>query len=231
MDYFTKKNIKNILYASMPRKLKSSEIINKFNEIAHTIDNRFGDRTIYVDIILAINERIPAMVETGVYSKLLEKILKELYDGLTEVNRLAKIYQLVCNWSLLNISNKDDTELVNFSLNEYMEADQIFEYKYLMDKATKSINELGTKSPEMNLYIDLVRNCDEYAMVQLDKKNRARVFYENNLLLYYLAWLSEKKLDELLPKVMYVDIYSNIAGEAYNIRIREWKKDKNSKFW
>ncbi|MCE6090780.1 hypothetical protein J7894_01670 [Mycoplasmopsis agalactiae] len=221
MNYFTEKNIKNILYASMPRKLKSSEIIDKFNEIANTISNKFGDRTTYINIILAINERIPAMEKAWVYSKLLEKILKELYEGLTEVNRLAKIYQLICNWSLLNIDNREDTELVNFSLNEYMEYDRIFEYKYLMDKATKSINELGTKSPEMNLYIDLVRDCNEYAMVQLDKKGRARKFYENNLLLSYLAWLSKKNLDELLPNVMYADIHSDIAKEAYNIGIIE----------
>ncbi|MCE6090689.1 hypothetical protein J7894_01110 [Mycoplasmopsis agalactiae] len=221
MNYFTEKNIKNILYASMPRKLKSSEIIDKFNEIANTISNKFGDRTTYINIILAINERIPAMEKAWVYSKLLEKILKELYEGLTEVNRLAKIYQLICNWSLLNIDNREDTELVNFSLNEYMEYDRIFEYKYLMDKATKSINELGTKSPEMNLYIDLVRDCNEYAMVQLDKKGRAREFYENNLLLSYLAWLSKKNLDELLPNVMYADIHSDIAKEAYNIGIIE----------
>nr|WP_233749674.1 hypothetical protein [Mycoplasmopsis agalactiae] len=102
-----------------------------------------------------------------------------------------------------------------------MEYDRIFEYKYLMDKATKSINELGTKSPEMNLYIDLVRDCNEYAMVQLDKKGRAREFYENNLLLSYLAWLSKKNLDELLPNVMYADIHSDIAKEAYNIGIIE----------
>nr|WP_233749675.1 hypothetical protein [Mycoplasmopsis agalactiae] len=107
MNYFTEKNIKNILYASMPRKLKSSEIIDKFNEIANTISNKFGDRTTYINIILAINERIPAMEKAWVYSKLLEKILKELYEGLTEVNRLAKIYQLICNWSLLNIDNRE----------------------------------------------------------------------------------------------------------------------------
>ncbi len=45
-------------------------------------------------------------------------------------------------------------------------ADQIFEHKYLMNKATKSIDELGVKSPEMNLYIQLVRDCNEYAMVR-----------------------------------------------------------------
>ncbi|CBH40516.1 Mbov_0392 family ICE element protein [Mycoplasmopsis agalactiae] len=221
MDYFTEKNIKNILYASMPRKLKSSEIIDKFNEIANTISNKFGDRTTYINIILAINERIPAMEKAWVYSKLLEKILKELYEGLTEVNRLTKIYQLICNWSLLNIDNREDTKLVNFSLNEYMEYDRIFEYKYLMDKATKSINKLGTKSPEMNLYIDLVRDCNEYAMVQLDKKGRAREFYENNLLLSYLAWLSKKELDELLPNVSYLDISSDIATLAFNNLLRE----------
>lgn len=216
MNYFTKENIKNILNATIPRKLKSSEIINKFNEIARSLNNKIGNRTIYVNIILAINERVPAMVETGVFSKLLGKILKELYEGLTEVNRLAQIYQLICNWSLLDINNKDNVKLVNFSLNDYMEADRIFEYKYLMNKVTKSIDELGVKSPEMNLYIQLVRDCGEYAMVQLDKKGRAREFLENNLLLYYLAWLSEKKLDELLPKVSYLDISSDIATHAFN---------------
>ncbi len=51
---------------------------------------------------------------------------------------------------------------------------------------------------------------------ELDKKGRAREFLENNLLLYYLAWLSEKKLDELLPKVSYLDISSDIATHAFN---------------
>lgn len=46
-----------------------------------------------------------------------------------------------------------------------MEYDWIFEYKYLMDKVIKSINKLGIKSFEMNFYIDLVRDCNEYVMV------------------------------------------------------------------
>ncbi|QQH54571.1 hypothetical protein HYD68_00895 [Mycoplasmopsis bovis] len=80
---------------------------------------------------------------------------------------MPQIYQLICNLSLLNINNKDNVKLVNFSLNEYLEAWWIFEHKYLMNKELKCIDELGVKSPEMNLYIQLVRDCNEYAMVQL----------------------------------------------------------------
>ncbi|WP_429009387.1 hypothetical protein [Mycoplasmopsis bovis] len=45
-------------------------------------------------------------------------------------------------------------------------------------------------------------------------------------MLYYLAWLSEKKLDELLPKVSYLDISSDIATHAFNNLLN--KKFKNN---
>lgn len=92
MDYFIEKNIKNILYVLMFRKFKLLEIIDKFNEIVNIISNKFGDRIIYINIILVINERILVMEKVWVYFKFLEKILKELYEGLIEVNRLIKIY-------------------------------------------------------------------------------------------------------------------------------------------